>query len=89
MECKKTAAAKFYFFSSYSPLLLLFIGVGCMKVENLKMVQYCSLQFFIVLNIITRHEKKFFQKICTFQGEQAPTSPTHLISDKIERTPLI
>ena len=65
MECKKTAAAKFYFFSSYSPLL---IGVGCMKVENLKMVQYCSLQFFIVLNIITRHEKNKFSKNMHFSG---------------------
>ena len=38
----------------------LLIGVGCMKVENLEMVQCCSLQFFIVLNIITRHEKNKF-----------------------------
>ena len=39
-----------------------------MKVENLKMVQYCSLQFFIVLNIITRHEKNKFSKNMHFSG---------------------
>ena len=39
-----------------------------MKVENLKMVQYCSLQFFIVLNIITRHEKNKISKNMHFSG---------------------
>ena len=38
----------------------LLLGVGCMEVENLEMVQCCSPQFFIVLNIITRHEKNKF-----------------------------
>ena len=44
------------------------IGVGCMKVENLKMVQYCWEQFFLVINIITRHKKTKFSKKMHFSG---------------------
>ena len=49
-------------------LNLSYLGVGCMKVENLKMVQYCSPEFFIVANVITRHEKNKFLKNMLFSG---------------------